>query len=153
MNTVQSFAAGEAQINPQLASVPTGAPVLNPSWRGCKLLWVDDSKPLLSLYKAIFEKLGFEVQATASPADALERLATETPDVAILDYDMPEMDGGTLASLMKDHYPSVRVILHSGNSCIPGSVSSRVDAICAKASPREELLATIEQLSYQGWRA
>ncbi len=116
-------------------------------WRGRRLLWVDDSRPLLSLYKSVFESLGFEVLATSSPDEALEHVSSNAPDVAILDYDMPGMDGGMLALLIKDRYPVLPVILYSGSTGIPPTAHHRVDAICAKAAPREELLTTIELLS------
>jgi CheY-like chemotaxis protein len=116
-------------------------------WRGRRLLWVDDSRPLLSLYKSVFESLGFEVLATSSPDEALEHVSSNAPDVAILDYDMPGMDGGMLALLIKDRYPVLPVILYSGSTGIPPTAHHWVDAICAKAAPREELITTIELLS------
>jgi len=118
-------------------------------WTARRLLWVDDSRALLSLYKSVFESLGFEVLATSSPDEALEHVSSNAPDVAILDYDMPGMDGGMLASLIKDRYPVLPVILYSGSAGIPSTAHHWVDAICAKAAPREELLTTIELLSRQ----
>ncbi len=116
-------------------------------WTGRRLLWVDDSRALLSLYKSVFESLGFEVLATSSPDEALEHVSSNAPDVAILDYDMPGMDGGMLASLIKDRYPVLPVILYSGSTGIPLTAHYWVDAICAKTAPREELLTTIDLLS------
>ena len=116
-------------------------------WTGRRLLWVDDSRALLSLYKSVFESLGFEVLATSSPDEALEHVSSNAPDVAILDYDMPGMDGGMLASLIKDRYPVLPVILYSGSTGIPVTAHYWVDAICAKTAAREELLTTIALLS------
>jgi len=110
-----------------------------------KLLWVDDSLNLLSLYKAIFESLGFEILATSSPAEALHRVGSFA-DLVILDYEMPEMNGVELASLIKNRHPSIPVILYSGSDSIRSSAHHSVDAICAKGAPREELLSTIDQL-------
>jgi CheY-like chemotaxis protein len=114
-----------------------------------RLLWVDDSAPLLSLYKSVFESLGFEVLTTSSPEEALlhHRTHSSAPDVVILDYDMPAMNGATLASLIKNQYALTPVILYSGNISIPAGAQDCVDAVCTKGAPREELLATIERLS------
>ncbi len=112
--------------------------------RGQKLLWVDDCRPLLALYKTIFESLGFEVHATCSPHEALDHLSSQAADVAILDYEMPEIDGGMLAALIKGRHPELPVILYSSSIRIPQAVRRWVDAICSKAAPREELLATLE---------
>ena len=113
-----------------------------------RLLWVDDSPALLSLYQAVFESLGFEVVAIQFPSEALDRLSWDHFDVAILDYDMPEMDGGTLASWMKNRFPKLPVILYTGSTNILRCARLCVDAICAKAAPHEELLSVIERL----WR-
>ncbi len=111
-----------------------------------RLLWVDDSEVLLSLYKAVFEHLGFEVLASASPERTLDKLSSAAADVAILDYDMPEMNGGDLASAIKDQFPTLPVILYTASARIPHTVRCCVDAVCAKAAPREDLLTTIERL-------
>jgi CheY-like chemotaxis protein len=121
--------------------------VLSQPWQCRRLLWVDDSRMLLALYKSVFESLGFEVLATSSPAEALQRVSSGEADMVILDYEMPAMDGGTLASLVKDRHPMLPVILYSASTSIPSSAHYRVDAICEKGAPREELLATIERLA------
>jgi DNA-binding NtrC family response regulator len=134
-----------AEIPPQdeILAAPSIFPRCSRPYR---ILWVDDSRSLLSLYQAIFEGLGFEVVVTPSPLEALDRLSWEQTDVAILDYDMPEMDGGALASMMKSRVPEMPVILYTGSTKVPRHARECVDAICAKASPREELLLAIERL-------
>jgi len=115
--------------------------------KGRRLLWVDDSGPLLGLYKMVFENLGFQVEVTCSPHEALDRMSSQDMDAAILDYEMPEMDGGILASLIKRRHPELPVILYSGSILIPQNARHWVDAICSKAAPREELLTIIETLA------
>ena len=119
--------AATAEISPTLplggsTAIDTAHRVASPQpWKGRRLLWVDDSRLLLSLYKSVFESLGFEVLATSSPEEALDQISSDAADVAILDFDMPEMDGGMLASLIKYRYPTLPVILYSGSTCIPPS--------------------------------
>jgi DNA-binding NarL/FixJ family response regulator len=112
-----------------------------------KLLWVDDSEDMLSLYKSIFEGLGFEVWATASPHGALDAICLSAIDLAILDYEMPELDGGRLALMIKGRHPQMPVILYSGSLCLPTMANDWVDAICSKGGPRGELLSTIQRLT------
>jgi DNA-binding NtrC family response regulator len=111
------------------------------------IFWVDDCLPLLSLYRAVFESLGFEVRAASCAADALKHAELSTADIVILDYDMPDMNGAVLASLIKNQCPSIPVILYSGSSSITPAAHKWVDAICAKGAPREELLSTIDRLA------
>jgi DNA-binding NtrC family response regulator len=145
----QSIAAEILPIMPLDGSIASEHPVAPQPWKGRRLLWVDDSRLLLSLYQTVFESLGFDVMATSSPEEALHHASTNAADVAILDYDMPEMDGGVLASIIKDRCPMLPVILYSGCASIPHSAHHWVDAICPKAAPREDLLTMIEQVSRQ----
>jgi CheY-like chemotaxis protein len=112
-----------------------------------RLLWVDDCAPLLSLYKAVFESHGFEVLTTTSAQESLRMLESMPISAAILDYDMPEMNGGILASLIKKLSPGLPVILHSGNPDIPDYAKFCVDAVCPKTAPRQELKAAIDHLA------
>jgi CheY-like chemotaxis protein len=124
--------------------------------RNQTLLWVDDSRTLLSLYKSVFENLGFAVCATESPREALRQASPEKTDhaidVAILDYEMPEMNGGELAQRLRFQHPTLPIILYSSSTYIPTSVHDSVDAVCVKGAPRQELLATIEWLSVNSAR-
>jgi len=153
MRQGQFVAAAEISgLNVAIDGPPPGDSAYAISPQSCKrrkLLWVDDSRALLSLYKSVFESLGFEVLATSSAEEALHQLSLAAADVAILDYDMPGMDGGVLASLLKHRVPMLPVILYTGSTGIPPGARHCVDAICAKAAPREELLTTIERLSTQ----
>lgn len=79
------------------------------------------------------------------PQDALRNAGDV--DIAILDYDMPDMNGAALASLLKGSHRTLPVILYSGNSSISDAAHQWVDAICAKGAPRKELLSTIDRLS------
>jgi CheY-like chemotaxis protein len=54
---------------------------------------VDDNRSTLRLHGAILEKVDFRVIASESALDALVLLAHETPDLIVLDYMLPIMDG------------------------------------------------------------
>lgn len=128
MRQDQSIAAESEPAMVLDGSINSEHPVSWKPWKGCKLLWVDDSRLLLSLYQSVFESLGFEVVATSSHQEALHHAWSKGADVAILDYDMSEMDGGVLAALMKERCPMLPVILYSGSACIPDSAHHWVDA-------------------------
>jgi DNA-binding NtrC family response regulator len=149
MRQDQSIAAESIPDVALDGSMDSQHPVLPQPRKGRRLLWVDDSRLLLSLYQSVFESLGFEVLATSSHEEALHHAASDVADVAILDYDMPAMNGGVLASLMKGQCPMLPVILYSGSTSIPHGAHHWVDAICPKAAPREELLTIIERLSHK----
>ncbi|MBV8053043.1 MAG: response regulator [Acidobacteriaceae bacterium] len=107
------------------------------------MLWIDDYEPGLSVYSAIFEGFGFRVITATRPAIGLALAATEKLDAAIVDYEMPEMDGGAVTAELKRQHPQLPVILFSGSTIFPTQLRTLVDAICDKAEPFEWLLATV----------
>ena len=130
-----------------LPAMDSTFPISTRRGESCRLLWVDDSEVLLSLYRAVFENFGFEVLTTSSPVEAIFRVSSGAADLAILDYDMPGINGGALASLMKQQSPMLPIILFTGSTSVPHWACHCVDAICAKAAPRAELLTVIGRLS------
>ena len=110
------------------------------------LLWVDDYEPGLILYKAIFEQLGFRVLTASEARLGLDLLVAHPVDAVITDYEMPGMDGGTLARHIKNSRPELPVLMFSGCCLIPDRVRNIVDGVCDKAGSREELLAAINRV-------
>ena len=58
-------------------------------------LIIDDSRIIRKVARRIVEGLGFEVDEAADGAEALAWCASEMPDVILLDWNMPVMDGMT----------------------------------------------------------
>ncbi|WGM48777.1 Chemotaxis protein CheY [Brevundimonas sp. NIBR10] len=58
-------------------------------------LIVDDSRIIRKVARRIVEGLGFEVDEAADGAEALAYCASVMPDVILLDWNMPVMDGLT----------------------------------------------------------
>ena len=58
-----------------------------------RILVVDDTPENVRLLDAVLSPRGYVVDTAASGAEALERLATQPPDLVLLDVVMPEMDG------------------------------------------------------------
>ncbi|RMF75714.1 MAG: response regulator [Alphaproteobacteria bacterium] len=56
-------------------------------------LVVDDSKVIRRVARRILEELQFEIDEAADGKDALERCQVHMPDVVLLDWNMPVMDG------------------------------------------------------------
>ena len=58
-------------------------------------LIVDDSRIIRKVARRIVEGLGFEVDEAADGSEALAYCTTTLPDVVLLDWNMPVMDGLT----------------------------------------------------------
>lgn len=60
------------------------------------VLLVDDCRAMLKLHSRFLEADGYRVTVADSAAAGLDVLRRETPDLIVLDYMMPEMDGGQM---------------------------------------------------------
>src|SRR5262249_44805542 len=110
------------------------------------LLWIDDFEPALELYKATMEKDGFEVVTASNGAAALGLFMMNRVDLVITDYEMPEINGEAVATMIKAIDPRVPVILFSGSTLTSPRCLHLADAVCDKAGQRRELLAAIHRL-------
>ena len=82
-----------------------------------RVLLVDDDPLVLAATADMVRELGHETIETTSAKKALEILRTgERPDLAILDYAMPEMSGLVLADLIRKIHPALPLLLATGYS-------------------------------------
>lgn len=57
------------------------------------VLAIDDSQDILFAISAICELEGWETICTSNPYDAIEAVKQHKPDIVLVDYHMPRMDG------------------------------------------------------------
>ncbi len=69
-----------------------------------KVYAVDDSKMILNIYRSVLHKLGFEPHLFQFPAQALDRIRTDRPDVILTDLNMPEVTGIELTRGVRHWY-------------------------------------------------
>lgn len=82
-----------------------------------RIMLVDDEEEVRKaiIRKMDWEQLGFMVVGDAENGqDALEKLEQLEPDVVMTDIRMPYMDGLTLASRIREKYPSMKILIFSG---------------------------------------
>ena len=63
-----------------------------------RILVVDDIRMTQQIIEFALTKMGHEVMGTCSPVEVLELVRREMPDLLVLDYFMPGMDGVSLFS-------------------------------------------------------
>jgi PAS domain S-box-containing protein len=87
----------------------TSAPVL----QGANILIVDDNASVLDLIASEVRKTKANVTEVLGPMLAIETLESNAVgwDAAILDYDMPDMNGAELAARIRDRWPQLPIIL------------------------------------------
>jgi len=82
-----------------------------------KIIVVDDDEKHLLTTKELLELAGYEVTVHNSPFRTSEVVKAATPDLIILDVNMPALSGDRLCSLLKGHASAknLPVILYSSN--------------------------------------
>src|SRR5262245_51112729 len=79
-----------------------------------KAIVVDDSRAMRGLLGRILKEIGFEIREAANGAEALEKLRSgERIDLALVDCNMPEMDGFELVRNVRADraFDSLRVLM------------------------------------------
>ena len=88
-----------------------------PAHTSRRILLVDDDPLVLTVTADMLRELGHQPMEMASAHKALEVLrAGVRPDLAILDYAMPEMSGVALADAVREICPDLPVLLATGYS-------------------------------------
>jgi two-component system, chemotaxis family, chemotaxis protein CheY len=72
-----------------------------------RILIVDDSSLVRLYYRDTLEKAGFEVEQAINGIEAMEKLLTQTYDLAIVDINMPRMDGISFVRSLRRGPPDV----------------------------------------------
>jgi len=67
-----------------------------------KVLLVEDDPDIQLVARASLKRAGFTVTVTSNGPAALEQVRTDRPDVILLDWMMPEMDGPEVCRRLKD---------------------------------------------------
>ena len=109
-----------------------------------KVLIVEDNSDVRRLYAIGLNQRGFEVKLAANGAEAVERINAEKPDVVLLDWLMPLMDGGEVLSKLQNGSRSVPVIVISGQPA-PDEVDPRIRRWLMKPVTIEQLVEEIER--------
>lgn len=102
---------------------------MTPIAPAARILVVDDERPLLTALVSALISMGYEAAGELRQSDALSRILSWQPDVAIFDLSMPGMNGVELTSKVLEIMPDLPVILLTGF----GTIDSSVQAIRAGA--------------------
>ncbi|HEX5185085.1 MAG TPA: response regulator [Allosphingosinicella sp.] len=82
------------------------------------ILVVDDDPQVRATIVRGLSALGYAVRDAASGAEALARIAEQKPQLVILDYVMPEMDGAETAREIARIDPDLPVIFSTGHAAL-----------------------------------
>jgi CheY-like chemotaxis protein len=109
------------------------------------VLCIDDNPGVLTIHRMVLESTGYSVLAAASAQAGLELFASYATDAVLLDYGMPEMNGGEVAAVMKAMKPEIPVVMLSALPSLPANARS-VDAFVTKGQSPEIWLEVLAAL-------
>jgi len=75
---------------------------------------VDDDVHILELIDLILAKRGYQVFTASSARAGIEIVAARQPELVLLDYMMPEMDGLTALREIRTRFPNTYVVMFTG---------------------------------------
>jgi DNA-binding NarL/FixJ family response regulator len=112
--------------------------------RPSNALIVDDEAHVRVLIRILLKQLGIEtVWEAADGAGALEQAAAHTPDVVLLDINLPQVGGLEVLAKLKAAHPSIPVIIVSSQSTMKTVMQTRelgAEAYVLKHAPKSEVL-------------
>lgn len=120
-----------------------------------RILLVDDQKLIRQGLKALLEiDPDLQVVGTASNGQtAIEQLETLHPDIALVDINMPGMDGVTTTQIITQRFTNTKVIVLSGHDdeeYLINALRSGAKGYLLKDMPAEELINGIRSV-HQGY--
>jgi CheY-like chemotaxis protein len=110
------------------------------------VLCVDDELVGLRVRKILLERAGYRVLTALNGAAGLEIFVSEPVEAVVLDYSMPGMHGGEVASRMRQAKPNIPILLLSAYIGLPAEVTSLVDLYMTKGEGAPVLLKKLGSL-------
>jgi CheY-like chemotaxis protein len=113
--------------------------------------FIDDSATMREVIKIAFRRENYHVITCADAASALAQFEQNRPDIVITDVIMPDQDGYSVCSHVKQHpeFSSTPVVLMSGvvnKSVADKAVSVRADELIRKPFQPQELISRVKAL-------
>ena len=116
-----------------------------------RILMIEDNEDNRDMLARRLRRRGFDVELAASGAEGIEMARTESPDLILMDLNMPDLDGWEATRLLKEspdtqHLPIIALTAHEAD----GNRERLLEAGCSdyhtKPVQLPRLLAQIESL-------
>ena len=112
-----------------------------------RILFVNDERPIVEMTNLILTRDGYECITALNGVEALELLNSgQAFDLIVCNYQMPLMDGLQVLDYVKEKFPTLPFILHSGDTTVEKIATSRGAIFLSAATKTRDLLNTIQQV-------
>lgn len=132
-------------------AAPVSVPSIETEQKTKTVMVVDDSVTVRKVTTRFLEREGFDVITAKDGVDALQVLQTKSPDLMLLDIEMPRMDGFEVAKNMRTseewaHIPIIMITSRTGDKHREHALSIGVNHYMGKPYQEEMLLESINEL-------
>jgi two-component system response regulator MprA len=113
------------------------------------ILVADDDQKLLKMVRRTLIYEGFSVMTATNGSEALAKMQTEPPDVVVLDWMMPELDGLEMLKRLRAHGEGIPVLMLTARDAVEDRVEGLdrgADDYLVKPFAPSELLARLRAL-------
>ncbi len=110
------------------------------------VLCVDDERIGLRVRKIMLESHGFNVLTASDGRQGIAIFDENHVDLVVLDYFMPDMNGGDVAAELRKRRPNLPIIFLSAYFSLPPDALELANAFITKGDPPDTLLEKIDQL-------
>ena len=131
VNTVPGVGTSFEILLPLVRELPADVVEVPAAPRGTEtILVVEDDLALQALTRRLLERQGYSVIVASDGAEALERVAERSGEIALVitDVVMPKMGGGELAARLAETHPELAVLFVSGYTDDVVALRGLVDA-------------------------
>ncbi len=109
-----------------------------------RVLIADDEKGVGSTLAALVERCGHEVlQVVGTGWEAIQAYSRLRPDVVLMDYSMPRLNGATASRMILSKDPMAKIILVSGAAPAAQLADTGVVAILTKPVALDKLYGAL----------
>lgn len=114
-----------------------------------RILIVDDEEDLRTLLAQVLENAGHQVQTVSNGKEAISRLGQEQFDLALLDIQMPTVNGIQVLKFIREHCPDTKAIMLTGYADLKHAMEAKefgAREFIGKPYKIEDIISTVERL-------
>ena len=109
-----------------------------------RVLIADDERGVGQTLAAFVQRCGHEVvDVVASGLAAIQAYTREKPDLVLMDYSMPQLNGATACRMILSKDPDARIIIVTGRPNTPAIAECGARAILTKPVDLDRLYAAL----------
>ncbi len=109
-----------------------------------RVLIADDQKEVAIALAALVERCGHEVlQIVGSGLEAIQSYSRLLPDVVLMDFAMPRLNGASATRIILSSYPEAKVIMVTGFGPAERYAETGVTAVLLKPVELDKLYAAL----------